>query len=70
MKWNLVSDSSCDLAPEEFTGENFTFSTAPLTVTAGGKDFVDLPGTDVDAMLAAHSASKLPSSSTCPSPEM
>lgn len=70
MKWNLVSDSTCDFKPGDITGENITFSMVPLTVTAGGKDFVDLPETSVDEMLAAHKASKLPSTSSCPSPEM
>ena len=70
MKWNLVADSACDLLPGDITGNDISFSMSPLTVTAGGIDFVDVPETDVDAMLAAHKASKLASVSTCPSPEM
>lgn len=70
MKWNIVSDSTCDFKPGDITGENITFSMVPLTVTAGGIDFVDLPETDVNEMLAAHKASKVASTSSCPSPEM
>jgi len=69
-KWLIAADSSCDLDKSAFDCGNIGFETVPLTIRVGEKEFVDLPGTDPNDMLAAMKAHNGPTSSACPPPEM
>jgi DegV family protein with EDD domain len=66
-EWRFVSDSSCDLDPAEWDYA-VPLGIAPMTVTMDGEEYPDVPGADVDGMVAkmAHSQS---SCSACPSIE-
>ncbi|WMJ83275.1 DegV family protein [Oscillospiraceae bacterium LTW-04] len=66
--WQLVSDSSCDLNPDNFDTGAIPFSTVPLKILVGDQEFVDLPQTDPHEMLAAMKNFSGASSSACPSP--
>lgn len=66
--WMLVADSSCDLDPAHHKLGNLDYRIAPLKVVVGDREFVDLPATDRNEMLAAMLAFKGASSSACPSP--
>ncbi|MFV0496921.1 MAG: DegV family protein [Candidatus Fimivivens sp.] len=66
--WQLVSDSGCDLNPDNFDTGAIPFSTVPLKILVGEQEFVDLPQTDPHEMLAAMKNFTGASSSSCPSP--
>ena len=69
MKWNLVSDSSCDIFKLDNLGENVEFSTVPFVMTIDGVDYVDDENLERDKMIDAMYESKNASLSACPSPE-
>lgn len=66
--WQLVSDSACDLNPDNFDTGGIPFATVPLKILVGDKEFVDLPQTDPHEMLAAMKNFSGSSCSACPSP--
>lgn len=66
LKIKVVSDSSCDIAAPG-DGEIFT---APLTISADGRDFIDDVNLDVHEMLDFLEKSKGRSFSACPNVEM
>ncbi|MEG2174078.1 MAG: DegV family protein, partial [Oscillospiraceae bacterium] len=67
-QWRLVADSSCDLAELGGTDDHIGFATVPLTIRVGETDYVDVPSTDSQTMLAHMKEHKGPSSSCCPAP--
>ena len=64
---NILVDSCCDLSPEllERTGATI----APLTLTVGGKDYIDDGSVDIPAFIEAMKATKDAARSACPSPD-
>ena len=58
----IVSDSSSNV----FTLEGAKYSTVPMKVNAGDKEFVDLPGRDVAEMVDYMRSYKGKSGSSCP----
>lgn len=68
-KWQIVADSSCDLFDGALDRENIAFSTVPLKIVVGDREFIDRKGTDPQDMLREMKAYKGASSSACPSPE-
>ena len=69
MKWNIVTDSSCDLkqfAPED---ERITFSKVPFVIRAADAEFIDDEHLSVEQMVAALSAIPEAGRTSCPSPE-
>ncbi len=68
-KWQIVADSSCDLFDGALDRKNIAFSTVPLKIVVGEKEFIDREGTDPLEMLKAMKSYKGASSSACPSPE-
>jgi len=69
VKWNIVSDSSCDLFDHEIMLENGGFSTVPFILRVEQKDYVDDLKLNVPEMLEAMEASSSACTSACPSPE-
>ncbi len=69
MKWHIVSDSSCDLRPEEIAGENADLTIIPFYIHIGQQVFVDDENMDVDAMLRANAATREQGKTACPSPQ-
>ena len=41
MKWNVVTDSSCDLLPSSYQSDVIELSSVPFVITVGGQHFVD-----------------------------
>ncbi len=69
MKWNIVTDSSCDLlqfAPED---ERVSFSTVPFVIRAADTEFIDDEHLSVPEMVST--LAKIPEAgrTSCPSPE-
>jgi DegV family protein with EDD domain len=68
MKWSIVTDSSSDLTLEEGRALGIEFTSAPLRIVIGEKEYVDRDGVDLVSMVADMKAEKRASSSACPSP--
>ncbi len=69
MVWKIVADSSSDLSGGMPCAPGVSFSTVPLKLRLGGKEFVDEAGLDALAMLREMQSSKESTSSACPSPD-
>lgn len=67
MDYALVADSSCELT-DEIKGK-IPVTTVPLTMTAGGKEYVDDEHLDIEAFLSAIENSRDTPRSSCPSPQ-
>ena len=39
--WNLVSDSSCDLLERDFSSQSVQFTSVPLRIRVGEREFID-----------------------------
>ena len=69
MKWNIVTDSSCDLkqfAPED---ERIAFSSVPFVIRAGDQEFIDDEQLDTEGMVNALGEIKEAGRTSCPAPE-
>ena len=62
MAARIVSDSSSDL----FGVEGVDYTTVPLKIMFGGVEYIDEPGTDVEAMVLKLQEHKGPSTTSCP----
>lgn len=69
MKWNIISDSSCDLMPFENEELQVRYDAIPFIIRAGEKEFVDDPDLDTIELLDALDKVKGPSHTACPSPQ-
>ena len=69
MKWNIVTDSSCDLFPQAGFAPEAELSSVPFVVSVGEHDYVDDPSLDTAAFLDAMEGSEAPSRTSCPSPQ-
>ena len=67
MKYKIVVDSSSDLTNDYIKDENIGFEVVPLTINVEGVSFIDDDKLNVDNMLCAMHASKMKSTSSCPS---
>ena len=68
MKWNIVTDSSCDLFPDKLPDGDISLSSVPFTISVGDRDFVDDPSLDTGRMLDAMESSPEISHTSCPAP--
>ena len=66
--WNLVSDSSCDLLERDFSSQRVQFTSVPLRIRVGEREFIDNDNLRVPDLLKAMREEKSASSSSCPSP--
>jgi DegV family protein with EDD domain len=69
MKWNIVTDSSCDLFPTALQGGEVQISSVPFVISVGNRDFVDDETLNTAAMLDAMERCKQASHTSCPSPQ-
>ena len=69
MSWMIVSDSSCELRtlPESVPGVAFT--TVPLKIRVGDREFVDNAVLDIPSMMEEMQNYNGASTTACPSPE-
>ena len=59
MKWNIITDSSCDMFGFEKEHENIVFSSVPFTISVGDENFVHDRNLDVDGMIDSMDALSL-----------
>lgn len=67
MKWNIVTDSSCDLLPADAQDGEVQFSSVPFIISVGKADFVDDERLDTSAMLNAMEQCPEACHTSCPS---
>lgn len=68
MKWNIVTDSSCDLLSTSKMNGEMQISSVPFTISVGNQDFVDSEELDIHLMLDAMEQAECASHTSCPSP--
>ena len=68
MKWNVVTDSSCDLLPSSYQSDVIELSSVPFVITVGGQHFVDDEDLDLQKMLHDMEQEKEASYTACPAP--
>ena len=68
MKWNIVTDSSCDLPSVNRSSQDIQISSVPFTISVGAQDFVDDENLDTQRMLCAMEQEKSASHTSCPAP--
>ena len=69
MSWMIVSDSSCELRTLSNAAPGVAFSTVPLKIRVGEREFVDNAALDPDVMIEAMHNFNGASTTACPSPE-
>ncbi len=69
MKWNIITDSSCDLFPASFQGGELQISVVPFIISVGNKDFIDDETLNTSHMLDTMERCSQPSRTSCPSPQ-
>ncbi len=69
MKWNIVTDSSCDLFPTALQGGEVQISSVPFIISVGNRDFVDDETLNTAEMLDAMERCQQASHTSCPSPQ-
>lgn len=68
MKWNIVTDSSCDLFPSLSQDGQVQVSSVPFIISVGAQDFVDDEQLDTQMMLRAMEQEESASHTSCPAP--
>ncbi len=68
MKWNIITDSSCDMFGLGREYENIVFSSVPFTISVGDESFIDDHELDIDRMIDSMDACAQASHTACPSP--
>lgn len=69
MKWNIISDSGCDLFDLESPSENITYRSVPFLLNIENTEILDDESLNAEEMIRIMKESKKASSSACPSPE-
>lgn len=69
MKWNIVTDSSCDMMPSNTPDGEVLVSSVPFIISVGQQDFVDDASLNSEQMLDAMERSEEPSHTSCPAPQ-
>ena len=69
MKWNIVTDSSCDLFPAALQNGEVQISSVPFIISVGNRDFVDDETLNTAEMLDAMERCQQASHTSCPSPQ-
>lgn len=68
MKWNIITDSSCDMKFDDLKFSDIRLAKVPFVFTIDGKDYVDDENLDVDNMIDVMEAAPEVGRSACPSP--
>lgn len=69
MKWNVVTDSSCDLFPAVLQNGEVQISSVPFIISVGSRDFIDNETLNTSDMLDAMEHCEQASHTSCPSPQ-
>ena len=67
MKWNIISDSSCNLFDNYISDPDISFKTVPFVIRCDDKEMIDNENIDLPALYQAMKNSKTTATS-CPSP--
>ena len=51
MKWNVVTDSSCDLIPSDYRSDVIELSSVPFAISVGVRGYTDDEQLDIEEML-------------------
>lgn len=70
MKWNIVTDSGCDLYHLKSKKDEIHFASIPFTINIGDREYVDDMNLNVNEMVKAMIDCKEISKTACPSPWM
>ena len=70
MKWNIISDSGCDLFDLEKIFEDISYKSVPFFINIENNEYIDDEALDINAMMAHMEKSKKASSTACPSPQL
>ncbi len=68
MKWNIITDSSCDMDFSGYSHPDIKIAKVPFVITINHTDYVDDDSLDVDNMLDIMEAAPEAGKSACPSP--
>ena len=68
MKWNIVTDSSCDLLPEQSSDGLIRLASVPFAICVGAQTFVDDENLNHAAMMDAMERERGASRTACPAP--
>lgn len=68
MKWNIITDSSCDLFDLEVRHDDIGFASIPFIISVGSQDFVDDADLDVARLVDSMEQCAQASHTSCPSP--
>ena len=69
MKWNIITDSSCDLPAADSYPGDVQVSSIPFIISVGNRDFVDDGALDTEAMINAMEECTEISHTSCPAPD-
>ena len=70
MKWNIISDSGCDLFDLEKIFEDISYKSVPFFINIENNEYIDDEALDINAMMAHMEKSKKASFTACPSPQL
>lgn len=65
----IISDSSCDLKKADLQSDKFEFSTVPILINLGDKEFCDAENLDLNMLMTEMKESKAALKTASPSPE-
>lgn len=68
MKWNIITDSSCDMLDFENQNSNIRFASIPFVISVGEEDYVDNEALNVPDMITAMEKCEDASHTSCPPP--
>ncbi|WP_449135504.1 DegV family protein [Senegalimassilia anaerobia] len=68
MKWNVVTDSSCDLIPSDYRSDVIELSSVPFAISVGVRGYTDDEQLDIEEMLRDMEQEKTASYTSCPAP--
>lgn len=68
MKWNVVTDSSCDLIPSDYRSDVIELSSVPFEISVGVRGYTDDEQLDIEEMLRDMEQEKTASYTSCPAP--
>ncbi len=69
MKWNIVTDSSCDRFAEGNVDKEMRISDVPFRISFGDRDFTDHEKLNVSEMLGVMEQESMIGRTSCPSPD-
>lgn len=68
MKWNIITDSGCDMLDFEGQNSDISFSSIPFVISVGKEDYVDNETLNIPDMITAMETCENASHTSCPPP--